>query len=343
MHCEIIKVEEAIGHILCHDITKIVKDEFKGPAYKKGYRIKTEDVPELIKMGKEHVYIIKLEAGEIHEDEAGIRLGRATAGTGVKYVGPREGRVDLVAEISGLLKIDLAALEEINTLPELILTTLPNNKVVKSGDVVAGTKVIPLAVREELVVAAEKIATKGIINVLPFLCMNTGIIITGNEVYSGQITDSFGPVLTDKIISYGSKVFDLAFVPDDAKIISEKIIEMASKGAELLLVCGGMSVDPDDVTCPGIRGSGAEIVKYGAPVLPGAMFLMAYLDSVPVMGLPACVLYYQTTILDLVLPRLMVGEEITCHDIAKLAHGGLCRRCNKCKFPNCSFGMGGSC
>ena len=340
MRTEVIPVEKAIGHILAHDITKIIREEFKGTAYRKGHIIEAQDVPELLKLGKENIFVLKLEPGDIHEDEAGMRLGRAVAGMGVRCSLPKESRVNLFAERGGLLKINLPALEEINDLPDIVLSTLPHNSVIKEGDLLAGTKVIPLVVKEDVLAKAEKIGSANLITVLPFQSKKVGLVVTGSEVFKGRIKDGFGPVLSQKIENYGSTVLKLEYAPDDADIIAGKIQELVAIGAEVILVSGGMSVDPDDVTPLGIRKSGAEIVKYGAAALPGAMFLMAYYDEIPVMGIPACGMYYKNTILDLVLPRILVGEKISRRDIVRLAHGGLCRNCPQCHYPNCTFGMG---
>lgn len=342
MRVETLAVEEAVGRILCHDITRIVKDRFKGAAFKRGHVIQAGDVEELLRLGKEKIYVLELEEDEIHEDEAGVRLGKAAAGSGVSWRGPKESRVNLYADIPGLLKINVDALEAINELPDVVMATLPNNTVVNCGDMLAGTKVIPLVVKESVIAAAEKIAaeTAEIVKVVPFVKKKTGIIVTGNEVFKGRITDAFGPVLCEKVKAYGSEVLESTYTPDDAGVISETITSMIERGAEVILVSGGMSVDPDDVTPLAIRRSGAEIMKYGAPALPGAMFLLAYRDGIPVLGVPACGMYFKTTVLDLLLPRIFAGERITGRDIVKLAHGGLCRACGQCNYPNCTFGMG---
>jgi molybdopterin biosynthesis enzyme len=344
MQAKTINVEDAVGKMLCHDITKIVRGEFKGPAFRKGHVITGEDIGELVKLGKEKVFVLDLEEGDVHEDEAGIRLGRAAAGPGINCSPPKESRVNLFAARPGLLKINVSALEDVNGLPEVILSTLPNNTHVKENEMVAGTKVIPLVVREEVVKAAEEIcaACGGIVRVETFRSLAVGIIVTGNEVYYKRIADGFGPVLRQKIESYGSRVLTVENVPDDARVISGLINTLIEKGAQLVLVSGGMSVDPDDVTPLGIRLSGAVIEKYGSPVLPGAMFLLAYHGKVPILGVPACGMYFRTTVLDLVLPRLLIGEHLTRQDIVALSHGGLCRSCPECRYPRCSFGLAGS-
>lgn len=342
MKLQTIKVEDAVGKVISHDITKIVRGEFKGASFKKGHVIREEDIPELLKLGKENVFVLDLEPGDIHEDEAGIRLGTAVAGPGVTWSGPRESRVNLFADCHGLLKINVPALEAINELPDVILSTLPNNSVVNKGDLLAGTKVIPLVVPEETVAGAEAVCREAgwVIKVVPFQKVKMGVIITGNEVYKKRIRDGFGPVISEKAESFGSTVMRLEYAPDDAGTIAGIITGMAAEGAGIIFVTGGMSVDPDDVTPMAIRLSGAEVEKYGAPALPGAMFMLAYLGEVPVLGVPACGMFFKITVLDLVLPRLLAGERVIRKDIVSLAHGGLCRACDQCRYPNCTFGKG---
>ncbi len=344
MKLQTIKAEAAIGKILSHDITRIVKGESKEAAFRKGHIIREADVPVLLKLGKEHIYILEIEQGDVHEDDAGIRLGKAVAGDGVVCSAPKESRVNLFAAGAGLLKVDIPALEAINDLPDVILSTLPTNMVVREGEMLAGTKVIPLVVAEETVAAAEDICRQagGVVKVIPFKKALVGVVITGNEVYKQRIRDGFGPVIREKVAAFGSTVLRVEFAPDDREVIAAKIKQMAADGANLIFVTGGMSVDPDDATPSAIRQTGAEVVKYGAPALPGAMFMLAYLGSVPVLGVPACGMFFKTTIVDLLLPRLLAGERITRRDIVALAHGGLCRSCSPCTYPNCTFGKGSS-
>ncbi|MCG0278103.1 MAG: molybdopterin-binding protein [Thermanaeromonas sp.] len=341
-----IRVEDSVGHVLAHDLTKIVPGEFKGCRFKKGHIIQEEDIPELLNMGKEHIYVLELGPQDVHEDEAALRIARAAAGrdnTGLKMGEPSEGRVNIVAQCAGLLKINMPALKAINQVPDVILATLHNNYPVQAGQVVAGTRVIPLVTKEEYVARVEDICRKagGILQVLPYRGLRVGIITTGSEIYKGRIKDAFTPVVKAKIAQYGCQVEEEKIVPDDATLISQVIKDMVGRGLELILVTGGMSVDPDDVTPQGIRLTGAEVVTYGAPVLPGAMFMLAYLEDVLLMGLPACVMYYRATIFDLVLPRLLAGERLNKEDIAGLAAGGLCLGCKECRYPVCPFGKGG--
>ena len=342
MRLRTIKTEEAIGKVLSHDITQIVKGEFKGAPFRKGHIIKQEDVPALLKLGKENIYILDLESNEVHEDEAAIRLGRAAAGDGVTWSGPKESRVNFHASYDGLLKINLTALEALNELPDVVLSTLPNHSRLTKGEMLAGTKVIPLVVPEQVVLAAENICQQAgsVLQVLPFLPHNVGVVITGNEIYKKRIKDEFGAVITTKVEAFGSTILGIEYAPDDVTVIANKINELIVLGASLIFVTGGMSVDPDDVTPTAIVRSGATVEKYGASAFPGAMFMLAYHGNVPIMGVPACGMFYKITVVDLILPRLLAGERVTRKDIVALAHGGLCRMCPECKYPNCTFGKG---
>lgn len=336
------KTEESVGTVICHDITKIERGAFKGALFKKGHRIREEDVEVLLGLGKHQISAIELDADELHEDEAGERIATALRGTGLTIHGPSEGRLDLNASYSGLLKIDVRQLRKINSAPQVVVSTLHTNSPVEAGQKVAGAKVIPLVVKSSVVERVEAVCAGGapVISVLPYNKMKMGVVITGREVAEGRTKDAFAPVLKDKAANYGLELGGLHYAVDNKDVIAGYIKELLVSGCNLIVVTGGMSVDPDDVTPAAIRKAGAKIVSYGAPVLPGAMFLLAYKGRVPVVGLPACAMYYQTTVLDLFLPRLMVGETIKKADIAALGHGGLCRRCQPCSFPNCSFGKG---
>ncbi|ABZ85169.1 molybdopterin biosynthesis protein, putative [Heliomicrobium modesticaldum Ice1] len=338
-----VPLDEALGMVIPHDLTKIVRGEHKGPAFRKGHVIKPEDIPELQKMGKAHIFVLELEHGEIHEDDAGLRIAQAAAGKNVLTGRPKESRVNLTSAIRGLLKVNVAALLALNELEDLVFSCLSNYKPVEAGELLAATKVVPLVVPEQTVLDAEILCqTMGkIIEVVPYQALKAGIVVTGGEVYHKRIKDTFGPVLREKLQSYGASVFPVAYAPDDAGVIAEQIDLLAGQGAELILVSGGMSVDPDDVTPQGIRLSGAKVEKYGAPVLPGAMFLLAYKEEIPIIGMPACGMYFRITVLDLILPRLFAGEKLRRADIIALAHGGLCWNCSECRYPRCSFGQGG--
>ncbi len=340
-----IETEKSVGHLLCHDITKIEKGTFKGAIFKKGHQIRPEDVETLLNLGKNHIYTLELEAGELHEEAAGERIAGAIAGPGLTIEGPSEGRLNLIAEFSGLLNIIPSRLQQINDVPDVIVATLHNHSPVKVGERVAGAKVIPLVVGEDTVQKVEAICASGepVISVAPYLPHKLGCLITGREIFEGRIKDGFAPVLTEKAAAYNLGEPLIRCCPDDADLIAASIKELITEGCSLIVITGGMSVDPDDVTPGGIRKTGAEIIKYGAPALPGAMFLLAYLKEIPLVGLPACAMYFSTTVFDLILPRLLTGIRVSAGDIAALGHGGLCRQCRECVYPDCSFGKGGTC
>ena len=340
MRQQTIRVEDAVGKILAHDITKIVKDEFKGASFKKGHIISREDIPELLKLGKENIYILEMDLGDVHEDDAAVRLGAAVSNSSLICSEPKESRVNFYAAFDGLLKVNTPALEAINELSNVVLSTIPQNIPVNKGEMLAGTKVIPLVVPEETILAVENICQNmgWVIKVLPFLKLRAGVVITGSEVYKKRVRDEFRPVITNKLESFGSTVMAVEYAPDNADIIAANVNEMITKGADIIIITGGMSVDPDDVTPKAIQLSGAKVEKYGAAAFPGAMFMLAYHGKVPVMGIPACGMFFKITILDLILPRLLAGEHVTRKDIVALAHGGLCRSCSQCNYPNCTFG-----
>jgi len=324
---KVIPVEEAVGMPLAHDITKIVPGKHKGPAFRRGHIVRQEDISKLFDVGKRHLYVMELEKDELHEEDAARRLAKAAAGSNLKSTDPVEGRVNLVAEISGLLKIDADLLYRFNSLGDLMMATLPGDRYVKRGDVVAGTRTIPVVVKEELVQRAEKLCEeKPIVTILPIPARRVHLIVTGSEVFTGRIKDGFEPQVRRKLAAMGSDLETKKLAPDDPDQIAKLVKESHSAGAEIILVSGGMSVDPDDQTPEGIRRSGAKVETHGFPILPGSMFLMAYLGQTPILGLSGCVLHDPFTAFDMLLPRLLAGEKITRADIMAMGHGGLQRR-----------------
>jgi hypothetical protein len=335
-----INVAEAVGMVLGHDITKVIPGQFKGPAFRRGHVIQSEDIPELLSLGKEHIWIMELAEGEVHEEEAAIRISRAIGSAGIEFSSPKEGRVNLLAKIQGLLKINTQLLKDINSLEEILVSTLHDNTVCQPDRIVAGTKIVPLFTTEAKVHEVENICRKSgkVIEIQPFPQKKIGVVITGSEVFKGLIQDKFGEVIRKKCEALGSAINHQTIVPDDADTIALAIQEAKTMGSEIIVVCGGLSVDPDDVTVEGVRRSGANIISYGAPVMPGAMFLYAILEDVPVLGTPAAASHNPTTIFDLILPRVLCGERLVREDIIELGHGGLCLNCAKCTFPVCPFG-----
>ena len=337
----LIPLDKGVGTVLAHDITEIRPGQFKGAAFKRGYIITEEDLPHLRRVGKEHLFVLHLEPGEIHEDEAAVRLCAALSGPGVVFEpNPSEGKISLRAAYRGLLKVDVEALIEINLVPDICCSSRHNNSTVEKGDIIAAARAIPLIIDEKILVAGIEVAEEagGIFSVKPLSQPKSGLIITGNEVYNRLIDDKFAPLIRKKLQSFGCEIIGTSFAPDDKIEIKKAIENVLQKGAELIMVAGGMSVDPDDMTRVAIAEAGAEDVVYGTPVLPGAMFLYGRFGDIPVLGLPACVLFYRATIFDLILPKVLAGEKITRKDLAAMAHGGLCLNCKECRFPVCPFG-----
>lgn len=337
-------VEKAVGTVLCHDITQIIPGRFKGAAFRKGQVIKIEDIPKLLDMGKQHVYVYDPADGFVHENQAAVKIAVAAAGANIRLTKPSEGRVNLLANIRGLLKINVEALNRINSIEDVVFSTLHTYQTVRQGQPLAGTRVVPLAVREETLQKVEKICLTQapIISVLPFRSVKVGLVTTGSEIYSGRIKDRFGPVLKEKFDALGSQIVKQIFVSDQVDMTVAAIDELIADGVDMITLSGGMSVDPDDQTPSAIRAAGAKVVTYGAPVLPGAMFMLAHIGQIPVLGLPGCVMYNRASIFDLVVPRILAGEPVLRDDLVALGHGGFCAGCENCRYPLCSFGKGSS-
>jgi hypothetical protein len=338
-----IDVTEAVGTRLAHDITEIRPGEFKGPIFRKGHRVSADDVCHLQRLGKNHLYVIDLASDEIHENQAAALLAHALAGKGIVWENnPREGKIGLHAAVNGLLKVNVKALGAFNLAAEVMCATLHNHTLVKKGELVAATRAIPLVMKRAAVEqAADGVRREGgVVSVAPLRRARAGLVITGSEVYQGLIEDRFVPIIEAKITELGSELAAVDFVPDDPNRIAAAIRAQLNNGCDLLLVGGGMSVDPDDVTRMAIRHAGAADIAYGAAALPGAMFLAATIGEVPLLGVPACALHHRATVLDLVLPRILAGEKIGKKQLATFGHGGLCRDCPQCVHPHCPFGKG---
>ena len=339
---KLLKTEEAVGQVLCHDITQIIRGVTKDAVFRKGHIITPEDVPVLLSVGKEHVYIWEKNENMLHENDAAEILRALCQGPNMHATAPKEGKIELVADEDGLLLADVERLRAVNRLGEMMIATRSSGFPVKRGDKLCGTRVIPLVIEKEKMEAARQAAGDGpLLRLLPFRPRRYGLIITGSEVYHGRIEDTFSPVIQEKLAEYGCESGWHEVLDDDHVQITAAVNRMLAAGAELVLCTGGMSVDPDDRTPLAIKNTGAKIVSYGAPVLPGARFLLAYTaDGRPICGLPGCVMYAKRTIFDLVLPFLLADVPVTAEHLAGLGHGGLCLNCPECRFPNCMFGKG---
>lgn len=345
---KLIKTEDAVGHVLCHDITQIIKGVTKDAVFRKGHIVTEEDIPVLLSVGKENLYAWEKEEGMLHENDAAEILRQICQGEHMHPSDVKEGKIELIADIDGVLKIEREKLRKVNSLGEIMIASRHGDFPVKKGDKLAGTRVIPLVISEEKMQQAKDVTAGGaIFNILPYKKKKAGIVTTGSEVYYHRIKDTFTPVIEEKMAEYDIEIGGHEICNDDPQMIENAIRSLLADGCNMIVCTGGMSVDPDDRTPYAIRQVTGEIVSYGAPVLPGAMFLLAYYreegkEVIPVLGLPGCVMYSKRTIFDLVLPRLTVGEILTAEDLNTLGEGGLCLNCPECTFPNCGFGKGGT-
>jgi hypothetical protein len=336
-----VPVEKAVGMVLAHDLTKIIPGEYKGAAFKRGHVIRLEDVQELKSMGKNHINVLELKEGQVHEDEAALRIAKAIAGDNVILKGPSEGKVELIANKRGLLKINLDALKAINEIEELVVATLHTNTLVEKGQCLAATRIIPLYIDEEKLLKVEEYGRKyhsEAVQVLDIKPMKAALVITGTEVYEGRIKDGFAPVMREKLNYYSCDLLDIKYCPDDKLIIKKAIADMTYMGAEIVLVCGGMSVDADDVTPAAIRSSSDYVVTYGVPIIPGNMLMLAYKGETAILGIPGAAIHLKNTSLDILLPRILAGEKLTRRDTSAYFHGGLCLGCGCCTYPICPYG-----
>lgn len=333
-----VPVQEAVGLTLCHDITAM-KDGFKGAAYHRGHVIQQEDVQALLDLGKRYVFIFEEEDGEIHEEDAALRMAALARVQGAHYTKPSEGKVLLIADLPGLFRVDKALLEQINQIGDLTISCLPDHYPVKEGARLASMRIVPLVVKEEQVLAAEELARgRQLFDLLPYRQLKAGVVITGSEVYTGRIKDKFEAVARKKLAPYPCDILGVTLCDDDPEMIVAAAQAFIKQGAGLVIFSGGMSVDPDDVTPTAIASLGAEVIKYGVPSQPGNMSLVAYLGEVALLGVPGAAISLPTTMFDVFLPQIFAGLRFTKQDLVNLGEGGLCQLCGDCHFPNCTFG-----
>ena len=338
---KLMKTQDAVGQVLCHDITQIIKGVTKDAVFRKGHVVTEEDIPVLLSMGKDHLYIWEKDENMLHENDAALILYDICKNQYMRPSEIKEGKIELIAECDGLLKVDTEKLNKVNALGEMMIASRHGNFPVKAGDKIAGTRIILLVIEKEKMERAKEIGGGiPIFEIRPFEKKKVGIVTTVNEVFYGRIQDTFTPVIEEKLAEYDVEIIGHEISDDNHEHITRCIEKMLAQGADMIICTGGMSVDPDDRTPLAIRNTGANIVSYGAPVLPGAMFLLAYYGEhkIPIMGLPGCVMYAKRTIFDLVLPRVMAGEVLDKTDLNVLGEGGLCLSCPVCTFPNCGFG-----
>ena len=337
---KLIKTVDAVGQILCHDITQIIKGVTKDARFRKGHLITEEDIPVLLSLGKDNLYVWENDDTMYHENEAAQILCDVCINDNMVPTPVKEGKIELKADCDGVFVIDVDRLHAINDIDQIMIASRHTNTPVKKGEKLLGTRVIPLVIKKDKMELVKEAAGDTPICALhPYVLKKAGIVTTGNEVFYGRIQDTFTPVVAEKLKKYGIEVAEHVIVNDDMDNIKNAILELKDKGCELIITTGGMSVDPDDKTPGAIKQTGANVISYGAPVLPGAMFCLAYFeDGTPILGLPGCVMYAKSTIFDLMLPRVAAKVIVTRRDITMLGHGGLCLGCGECRYPACSFG-----
>ncbi|MCR5358017.1 MAG: molybdopterin-binding protein [Lachnospiraceae bacterium] len=335
---EKIRVEDAVGMPLCHDITAM-RPGFKGALFKRGHVIEKKDIQVLLDIGKKTVYAGEPDEGMIHEDDCAIRLSEMTKTDGTHFEGPSEGKMLLFADRKGMFRVDTDLLNSINRIGDITISTIPDHFRVEEGDRLASMRIVPLFTDKEQIERAEGLcADKRLFELLPYKPLSVGIVITGSEVYSGRISDMFEPVVRKKLKYFPGQIKGVKICDDDISMITAAAEELMNEGADLLIFTGGMSVDPDDLTPGAIKRLGAEIISYGLPAQPGNMTLVAYLDDIPILGVPGAAISLPTTMFDVLLPQVYTGIKFTKKDLIGLGDGGLCRMCKECHFPNCTFG-----
>lgn len=333
-----VAIEDAIGMELCHDITEM-KDGFKGAAFKRGHIIREEDIPHLLDIGKKTIFVWESNAGEIHEEDCALRMAAMAPVPQAHYTEPSEGKVLLFADERGLFRVNRHLLNQLNSIGDITISTLPDHYPVEVGARLASMRIVPLVTQETQIIEAERLCSQEkLLELHPYLHKKIGVIITGSEVYSGRIQDKFEPVVRAKMKQYPSEIIGVTICDDNLDMIIEAARTHLKNGADFLIFTGGMSVDPDDLTPTAIRMLGADIVTHGVPSQPGNMTLVAYLDDIPVLGVPGAAISLPTTIFDVLLPQIFAGDKITKEELIGLGDGGLCQMCKTCHWPNCTFG-----
>lgn len=333
-----IEIEKAVGMTLCHDVTAM-RDGFKGAAFKRGHVIRQEDIPAFLDLGKRYVFVWEENAGEIHEEDAALRMAAMAQVEGAHYTAPSEGKVLLIADRRGMFRVNTDLLEKLNSIGDLTITTLPDHYPVEAGARLASMRIVPLVTKEAQILQAETLcAQEKLLDLRPYKDRKLGVIITGSEVYAGRIKDKFEPVVRAKMQRYPCRILGVSICDDDLAMITGESEKYLAMGADFLIFTGGMSVDPDDLTPTAIRALGAEIVTHGVPSQPGNMTLVAYLGDTAILGVPGAAISLPTTIFDVLLPQIFAGDKLTKEDLIRLGDGGLCQMCKSCHYPNCTFG-----
>ena len=319
-----INVQDAVGCVLCHDVTEIVRGVVKDARFRKGHVVTEEDIPALLKLGKEHIFVWENDADKLHENDAAEILRGICQGENLSATEVKEGKIELKATFDGVFHVDADKLNAINAVEEICIATVNNHISIRAGKSVAGMRVIPLVIdKAKMERVKEIVGDVPLMKVVPYKKFKVGLVVTGSEIFHERIQDTFTPVIKAKLKRFGLEVDERRISDDSKEMTREKISELLNLGMEMIICTGGMSVDPDDRTPAAIKSTGADVVTYGVPVLPGAMFMLAYKDGVPIMGLPGCVMFCSKTVFDMVLPRVLTGEKLSRRDFTTMGVGGL--------------------
>jgi molybdenum cofactor synthesis domain-containing protein len=336
-----IRIQEAPGEILDYDITGVDPERgTKGRIFRRGHQLTDKDLERLRDLGREQVYVKDGNDREVHEDDAAILSAPLIAGKNIIHdPEPSEGKIQFYAKCDGVFRVDVDRLFRINSLEIPSLPTIHSNLPVRKEQMVAAFRIIPLTCPVEIIDSMKNILSEPLFSCEPYTVKNASIIVTGNEIASGRKKDAFIPALSGKLKQYGIEKITSRIVPDSRETISAVISE-EKQDAEIILITGGTSVDPDDATKQAMMDAGVNLLQKGNPVQPGNNLSIGYLAGIPVCSVPAAALTYHATALDIFLPRLFAKIDITKENIIRSAHGGLCHFCTTCSFPLCPFGRG---
>ena len=336
----IITLEEAIGKQLAHDLTQIdAKAGTKGARFRKGHVVSEEDLPTLRNMGRDNLSILEMEEGDVHENDAAIRLSSVLCGDNLTVTPPSEGRCNLIASCDGFLDYDADVIHRINEDLDWVVSTLSPHRSVRKGQVVAGFRIRPIVMDEARVQRAVDSARA--ICVRSFKPLKVGLVTTGKEIAEGRVEDAFADKFRGKLETFKGELIGQRFCTDDASLIAEAIRAFLNEGAQLVVCTGGMSVDADDRTPGAIREVATRVAFQGVPVLPGAMALLGWVEQEgeaprALIGAPACVVHDERTVLDRLLPYVFARVD-PGNSIRRWGVGGLCEQCPTCHWPACSF------
>lgn len=321
MQVKKVPVTEALGHILLHHQI----DAHGQKILSKGRYITREEIPALEMSGCQEVYVAILDEEDVSENEAAHYLGEMLAGDRLETSRAATGHVNLVATAPGLLKVDQEALLALNSQPGITLATIRTHTVVRPKTITGTIKIIPYAVpRSDLEAAATIAQDNPPLTVKPFVVKRATLIISGSQANEQKVTAGFTAPLRERLAAYGAELKLGPYAPPQETALSHALKLALDEKTEMILVAGETSiVDINDIIPRAIKAIGGEIIQYGMPVKPGNLLLMAYYHGIPVVGVPGCARSKKYNVVDMVLPRLAAGEQLTQRDLLEMGHGGL--------------------